>query len=155
MRRYGWVFTILIVAAFFIMKHRSIPYAPTPDTVITTSQGIRVAAYMKMPTGSGEAWVLARKASGEYVVNVYNRQTLVHVFTAGQTMKQDLSGTTYSTTDLIRLGLMEYQATDIHVNKDGRTGYIDFKEVSGITGNNVVGNAAGGSAGNAVSNNAG
>lgn len=110
---------------------------------------------MKIPTGTGEFWVLARKASGEYLVNVYNRQTIVHVFTAGTSIKKDSTGTTYKTQDLIRLGLMEYQATDIHVNKDGRSGYIDFKEVSGITGNNVVGNAAGGTVGNTISNNAG
>lgn len=130
MRRYGWVLTVLIIVAFFVIRHRSVPYAPAPANAVTISQGIRVPVATKLPQGTGEVWVLAKMNNKEYVVNVYNKQSLLHVFKAGSEVSQDSSGTTYQAEDDIRLGYTEYQATAIHVNPDGRSGYIELKEVS-------------------------
>ncbi len=130
MRRYGWVLTVLIIAAFFIIQHRSVPNAPSPTNAVTTSQGIRIPVVTEVPSGTGEVWILARKSNGGYVVNVYNRQTLLHAFMAGKKITSDSTGTTYSASNDIRLGYIEYQATAIHVNKDGKSGYIALRQIA-------------------------
>ncbi|QSO54422.1 hypothetical protein JZ785_12005 [Alicyclobacillus curvatus] len=136
MRRYGWVLTVLIVGAFFIFQHRSVPSAPTPTNAVTTSQGMRIPVVTEVPSGTGEVWILAQKADKTYVVNAYNRQTLLHVFMAGKKISADSTGTTYSASNDIRLGYIEYQATAIHVNPDGKSGYIELKQVAS-PGNSV------------------
>lgn len=149
MRRYSWIFTILVIAAIFWWKHGgSVPSIPYPNNAIPRADGIHVPIVMQLPQDSSEFWTLAQTANHQYVVNTYNRQAVVAKFPATSEVSHTTDGTTYATAGHIRMGLEEYAATEIHINTDGKSGYILFQPVNtsgvnnAVTGNSSQSNAA-------------
>lgn len=154
MKRTSWIIGILVVAAIFFFKHSHAPIVPYPDNAVPTAGGIRIPVTMTLPQGNQEFWSL-NKSKQQYIVSLYNKQVLIDQFPAGAEVDKGLNGETYATSGSLQLGVEKYTASQIHVNSDGKTGYIVLQPAANTAGNGT-GNApssANNTAGNSAANN--
>lgn len=119
--------------------------AAYPDNATPTTNGVEVSVRMQPPQSTGETWTLMRQADGTSVVTLYTGEKLVTRFVAGKQLGQSIAGKTYATTGQVKLGLANYQATQIHINADQKTGYILLHgtDTSGLPNNSSSNNTAG------------
>ncbi|MCL6452306.1 MAG: hypothetical protein K6T78_01620 [Alicyclobacillus sp.] len=141
MRRYSWLLTLLVIVAVFFIRRGTIPAADYPSDAVPTAAGVQVAVQMEPAASRGESWTLMRQSNGTPVVMVYTDQRPVARFIAGSKLDTKDAGTTYATSGQIKLGLETYQATEIHISADHKSGYIllHSTDTTGLPANAVNG----------------
>lgn len=123
-----WVWAVLIIIGILIFRLRSSGQLPVPTDYQNTSDGIRISAAMTGIPGNsnGEIWNLTSNGKGTYYINVYLNGRQQKQFATKQVISKKAGGTTYQTTGTIQLGQQKYHATDIFIDVNGNSGYIDF-----------------------------
>lgn len=124
MKRFGWVMTLLICAAFFVMRHSSTPSVPMPTHYVSQGSHIQVPAVMSLPLATQEFWMLSRRAGGPYYVTVFDHGRMARQFASVKLVRHTAQGTFYSTGGTILLDGIRYRALTIHIEPSGTAGDI-------------------------------
>lgn len=131
----SWVFTLLIVVAFFLFEHRATPEVPLPAHYTKVGNAVRIPVGMGVPSTNGESWTLAKVNQQNYVVLLTNNSKTLHQYKANPSGHRAADGTNFAVAGAVNLDGTLYQAQTLHVNPDGRTGYIQFKPAAAAVNN--------------------
>ncbi len=149
--RLSWVLLIVIAVGFYLVEHQKVPTVTPPAHYTLVGKDVRIPVNMARAANTQTGWALARTSQGFYVALLYQNGQLRHQFQAttkaAPQQQGGSSGQTYAATGQVNMDGTLYRVAEIHVNPDGKTGYIQLNPEGSRTGSQ---NAAAPSSGNAV-----
>jgi uncharacterized membrane protein YvbJ len=133
----GIFITILIVIAFFLFQHRGTPSISVPKNAVIQGDQIKVPVLMQAYQDPQQHWTLTRRQNKQFSVNVYDNYKLVQQFAAGKVETKTANGTDYTVSGEIRIDGQLYEASQLHVNADLRSGFIVLKSENSTDSSSV------------------
>jgi len=124
MRKGQLLLIFVLLIAFYFIQHRATPSLPMPTVYQQIGTDLKIPISATMQKGGQEFWTLARKSDKTYEVNAYNDYKLIHQFPLDKLISSDATGRKYATTGNVRIDTILYRADVVHMNTDGRSGYI-------------------------------
>lgn len=145
MNKTGLFVMLLIIIGFLVLQHRTVPNVPLPSAYHAQGASIQIPLAMRYDLSQEEVWTLSKRADADqYFASVFAKERLLRQFATTKLLSAD-GGRTYATAGQIRVNGVLYEATRLHVNPDGRTGYIVLTRVGSdrTAGNPAAGTANG------------
>ncbi|QQE80231.1 hypothetical protein [Alicyclobacillus sp. SO9] len=125
------VLMALVIAAFAVLRHRAPVILPAPLQQYIHGQQIRLPVATGAPlTANSPSWSLVQTKHHTYEVFVRYKGQIKGKFDAGTKIASSASGQDFSTAGKAEFGAKTYNASIIHVNPDGRSGFITFINAS-------------------------
>lgn len=128
--RLSWLLVIAIIVGFYIVEHQKVPTVSLPATYTMVGKDMRIPVHMARAGTGQTGWALARTSQGVYVALLYQNGQLAHQFRAAtKAAPQTGSGTTghtYAATGQVSMGGALYRVATIHINPDGKSGYVQL-----------------------------
>ncbi|MCL6547764.1 MAG: hypothetical protein K6T30_02520 [Alicyclobacillus sp.] len=144
-RTANWVITLLILVVFFLVQHRSVPNLTLPKNASVHGQAVRIPVAVRTAPAHGAFWNLSRTTDAKrYFVTAYESGNPVRQFATQGAPRSAADGVDYPASGQVRFRQALYRAVTIHVNRDGRSGYILFVPATAAdSGHTPAGNTAG------------
>ncbi|MCY0887492.1 MAG: hypothetical protein OWQ59_03450 [Alicyclobacillaceae bacterium] len=129
-RKMNLIWILLIIAAVIFFRLRVTPSIALPEHFTKQGKEVLIPVQLADIPLKGEAWALSKNSTGKVFVSAYKNDRVVRVFTSSGLAEREPSGVNYVTNGTIHLGHVLYQATSIHLNASGKSGYIVFEPVA-------------------------
>lgn len=119
---------VIIVLAIAILQHRIPASLPTPPRSEVHGTNIQVPL-SEIPSNIDKInWQLIELPNHQYQVVARRNSRIIGKFNTTVVKSKSGSGKTYRAAGIAIFGTNRYTATTIHVNPNGRSGYIVFQK---------------------------
>jgi hypothetical protein len=138
-----WLVAFLILIVALLFRHGGTPMTLSfPSAAKITGNEVRVPVKVAVPSKEDAPyWILSRRGEGgPYLVTVFENGKSIAQFSSNNrgTVKSD--GTTYSAAGRIQVVNTVYNASAIHIDPDGHSGYILMTSDSAAAENTTTNN---------------
>ncbi|WP_067924397.1 hypothetical protein [Alicyclobacillus shizuokensis] len=123
------LFALLIIAAIVAFRLHTPPDVPLPKSAQVHGSTVTIPVTSHVNPKANQYAGLARQSGHRYAV-VIKSGNVMKEFQAGSVITKGRDGVDYKASGQIHLSGRPYQAQQLHVDADGRQGYIVFKQIS-------------------------
>ncbi len=122
------LFALLIIAAIVAFRLHTPPDVPLPKSARVQGGTVTIPVTSHVNPQAVQYAGLARQSGSHYAV-VLKSGNVIREFPAGSVITRNKDGVDYKASGQIHLSGRPYQAQQLHVDADGRKGYIVFKQI--------------------------
>jgi hypothetical protein len=123
---------VVVIAAFAILRNHAPAILPTPAQQYIHGSEIKIPVAVGAPQAANSAsWSLVQMKNQKYEVFVRYKGQIKGKFDAAKEISSNGSGKDFAAVGKAEFGTQKYNASTIHINPDGRSGFILFTKSSG------------------------